>query len=142
MTGTQVKVPAARRGSQILLRAASFLLLAAIIGVVLNRLSATLDKNARPAGFTRGVVQGALMPMSFPNLLVGRDVTIYSQNNTGLSYNLGIRPASMAAVPCSLACCFGGGAASAPPPTARIAPGKALRHHLSVRAKTSSCLQA
>jgi len=89
MTGTQVKVPAARRGSQILLRAASFLLLAAIIGVVLNRLSATLDKNARPAGFTRGVVQGALMPMSFPNLLVGRDVTIYSQNNTGLSYKLG-----------------------------------------------------
>lgn len=89
MTVTQAKLPAARRGSQILLRAASFLLLAAIIGVVLNRLSASLEKNARPAGFTRGVLQGALMPMSFPNLLVGRDVTIYSQNNTGVSYKLG-----------------------------------------------------
>jgi hypothetical protein len=29
------------------------------------------------------------MPMSMPNLLVGRDVTIYSQNNTGVSYKLG-----------------------------------------------------
>ena len=29
------------------------------------------------------------MPMSFPNLLVGRDITIYSQNNTGLMYKLG-----------------------------------------------------
>jgi hypothetical protein len=36
----------------------------------------------------RGLL-GALMPMSMPNLLVGRDVTIYSQNNTGLSYKLG-----------------------------------------------------
>ncbi len=89
MTGTQVKVLGVRRASQFLLRAASFLLLAALIGVVLNRISATLEKNARPAGFTRGVVQGALMPMSFPNLLVGRDVTIYSQNNTGVSYKLG-----------------------------------------------------
>src|SRR5437016_5995507 len=44
---------------------------------------------APPAGFIRGALQGALMPMSFPNLLVGRDITIYSQNNTGLMYKLG-----------------------------------------------------
>jgi hypothetical protein len=29
------------------------------------------------------------MPMAMPNLLVGRDVSIYSANNTGLSYKLG-----------------------------------------------------
>ena len=29
------------------------------------------------------------MPMSLPNLLVGRDVTIYSQNNSGVRYKLG-----------------------------------------------------
>lgn len=29
------------------------------------------------------------MPMSMPNLLVGRDVTIYSAHNTGVSYKLG-----------------------------------------------------
>lgn len=88
MSGAQVKLPVAR-GSQILMRVASFLLLAAAIGFILNRVSASLEKNARPAGFARGVVQGALMPMSFPNLLVGRDITIYSQNNTGISYKLG-----------------------------------------------------
>jgi hypothetical protein len=48
-----------------------------------------LERSARPAGFSRGVLQGALMPMSMPNLLFGRDVAIYSQNNTGLSYKLG-----------------------------------------------------
>src|SRR5689334_3373382 len=89
MTDTQVELPARRRGRQILLRTASFLLLAALIGVVLNRISASLETNSGPAGFTRGVVQGALMPMSFPNLLVGRDVSIYSQDNTGVSYKLG-----------------------------------------------------
>jgi hypothetical protein len=66
-----------------------FLLLAALIGGILNRVSVSLERSAHPAGFTRGVVQGALMPMSLPNLLVGRDVTIYSQNNTGVSYKIG-----------------------------------------------------
>lgn len=74
---------------RILLRAGSFVLLALVIGVALNRISGNLEKNARPAGFTRGVVQGALMPMSFFNLLVGRDITIYAANNTGVSYKLG-----------------------------------------------------
>jgi len=68
---------------------AAVLLVAAIIGAVLNRLSSTLDQSMGPAGFRRGVLQGALMPMSMPNLLVGRDVTIYAQNNTGVSYKLG-----------------------------------------------------
>ena len=46
-------------------------------------------RQARPAGFLRGMLQGALMPMSMPNLLVGKDVSIYSLRNTGLTYKLG-----------------------------------------------------
>ena len=42
-----------------------------------------------PAGFARGLVHGALMPIALPNLLVGNDVTIYAANNTGLRYKLG-----------------------------------------------------
>jgi hypothetical protein len=34
-------------------------------------------------------MQGALMPCALPNLLVGHDVVIYSQDNTGVSYKLG-----------------------------------------------------
>ncbi|HTL16030.1 MAG TPA: hypothetical protein VL793_02280 [Patescibacteria group bacterium] len=89
MTDTQVKVPRARLGLKIAVRVGSFLLAAALIGAVLNRVSASLERNARPAGFARGIVQGALMPMSLPNLLAGRDITIYSQNNTGVSYKIG-----------------------------------------------------
>ncbi len=48
-----------------------------------------MERSARPAGLARGLVQGALMPMSMPNLLFGNDVTIYSINNTGLTYKIG-----------------------------------------------------
>jgi len=89
MSGTQVKVSSSSRWWRISSRVATFLLLAVIIGTLLNYISRSLERSARPAGFTRGVLQGILMPMSMPNLLVGRDVTIYSQNNTGVSYKLG-----------------------------------------------------
>jgi hypothetical protein len=89
MTDTQVKVSNLQRWWRIPVRIALFLLLAFVIGFLLNHLAASLEGNTRPAGFSRGVLQGALMPMAMPNLLVGRDVTIYSQNNTGVTYKLG-----------------------------------------------------
>jgi hypothetical protein len=89
MTGTQVKVSTSPRWWRVFLRIGLFLLVALLIGFLLNHVAASLESNARPAGFSRGIVQGALMPMAMPNLLVGRDVTIYSQNNTGVTYKLG-----------------------------------------------------
>jgi hypothetical protein len=65
------------------------LIAALCFGAFLNWFAATLDRSVRPAGFGRGLVQGALMPMSLPNLLFGRDVEIYSERNTGVSYKLG-----------------------------------------------------
>ena len=62
---------------------------AVAMGSALNRISLSMERNPRPAGFSRGILQGALMPMAMPNLLFGKDVVIYSQNNTGLSYKLG-----------------------------------------------------
>jgi hypothetical protein len=70
-------------------RVAIFLILAFGIGAMLNRVAASLNRQSQPAGFGRGMLQGALMPMALPNLLVGRDVTIYSQNNSGVKYKLG-----------------------------------------------------
>lgn len=84
-TGTRPK----NRLPRILARVLMFLVLAFAIGAVLNRVALTLQKSSRPAGFGRGMLQGALMPMALPNLLVGRDITIYSQNNTGVKYKLG-----------------------------------------------------
>jgi hypothetical protein len=74
---------------RILPRVGILVLMAAGIGTVLNHLGASLERSARPAGFGRGVIQGALMPMALPNLAVGKDVTIYSPNNTGVPYKLG-----------------------------------------------------
>src|SRR6202011_2533713 len=77
------------RWERILGRVLGILILAVTIGWALGRLSVSLERSARPAGFCRGVLQGALMPLAMPNLLVGKDVTIYAQNNTGVSYKLG-----------------------------------------------------
>ncbi len=85
----QLQRPGVRKLRGVVTRVVVFLLLAFAIGAVLNRVAASLEHNSQPAGFGRGVLQGALMPMALPNLLVGRDVTIYSQVNTGVRYKLG-----------------------------------------------------
>ncbi len=74
---------------RILLRVLFILVLATLIGRTLNVIARSMESNSQPAGFGHGMIQGALMPMSMPNLLVGKDITIYAQNNTGVSYKLG-----------------------------------------------------
>lgn len=78
-----------RRRWNLVTRLASLLLLAFIIGWTLNQVARQLDRSRQPAGFVRGLVQGALMPASMPNLLIGHDVVIYANNNTGVFYKLG-----------------------------------------------------
>jgi hypothetical protein len=78
-----------RVGLALLQRIITWFVLAFTIGWFLNRLGAHFAKDPRPAGFTRGSIQGALMPMALPNLLFGTDVTIYAPNNTGRTYKLG-----------------------------------------------------
>jgi hypothetical protein len=70
-------------------RVVAVALVALVIGAVLNRIANSLDRSGQPAGFGRGLVQGALMPMAMPNLLVGNDVSIYAARNTGRAYKLG-----------------------------------------------------
>jgi len=43
----------------------------------------------RAAGFGYGMLHGALMPLSLPSLVTGRDVQIYDDNNTGRFYKIG-----------------------------------------------------
>jgi len=69
------------------------LLLVALIGTtivwMIHRSSERLDHAVEPAGFARGMLHGALMPMAMPNLLLGQDVTIYAPQNRGRLYKLG-----------------------------------------------------
>ena len=43
----------------------------------------------RTAGFGYGMLHGALMPLSLPSLVIGRNVTIYDDNNSGRIYKIG-----------------------------------------------------
>ena len=78
-----------RRFWQIGARLVAIFIIAFIVGWLLNRIEAAMERSAQPAGFARGLVQGALMPMAMPNLFVGHDISIYSLNNTGITYKLG-----------------------------------------------------
>lgn len=77
------------RRRRFLPRFLTFLVVATSIGWMLNQAGRLLDQKGRPAGFTMGMIQGALMPLALPNLAVGHDVIIYSSNNTGRNYKLG-----------------------------------------------------
>jgi len=65
------------------------LLVGTVFLTVVHRSAQRLDRNPEPAGFGRGVLHGALMPLALPNLLLGIDVNIYAANNTGRLYKLG-----------------------------------------------------
>ncbi len=42
-----------------------------------------------PAGFGRGLLHGALMPLAWPTLLTGSNQAIYAERNSGRTYKLG-----------------------------------------------------
>lgn len=56
----------------------------------LLRVSNRSLSDARPAGFSMGVLHGICMPAALPYLLLGHDVPIFAQYSTGRTYKLGI----------------------------------------------------
>ena len=74
---------------RILRAVAGLVVLAFAIGWVLQHTTEAINDGKTRAGFGRGVIHGALMPLALPNLLVGRDVPIYAVNNSGVPYKLG-----------------------------------------------------
>ena len=70
-------------------RTITILIAAVLIGIGMRHASAGLERRSTPAGFFQGLLQGALMPGALPNLVVGNDIVIYAQSNTGVPYKLG-----------------------------------------------------
>src|SRR6266536_3067790 len=81
--------PAAGRRKRFLLRVFSLLAAATVIGGTLNQAARFMNQSGKQAGFSLGMLQGALMPLALPNLAIGQDVNIYSSNNTGRTDKLG-----------------------------------------------------
>jgi hypothetical protein len=74
---------------RLLLRLALIVVITWGWGWVLNKSATTSDARPRAAGFSRGMLHGALMPGAMPSLLFGKDVVIYAANNNGRLYKLG-----------------------------------------------------
>ena len=90
MTAAQVKPTDPKQAwTRILKGTISVLFVAFVLGYGMRHASAAMERNPAPAGFVRGMLQGALMPCALPNLLVGNDVSIYNANNNGIRYKLG-----------------------------------------------------
>lgn len=64
-----------------------------VIGVILGWVYEWVGPRLYPEGtrfgFFRGMAHGACMPLALPALVMGHDVPIYSESNTGRSYKLG-----------------------------------------------------
>jgi len=74
---------------RVLTRMLGVVVVAFLVGYGMRQASIALERDSRPAGFARGFFQGAVMPCALPNLLVGKDVSIYNENNNGVRYKLG-----------------------------------------------------
>lgn len=84
--------PAAKKPSLIqfwLRKAATLAVVTLVFGWLYGWASPWAYAEKQPAGFALGMLHGALMPLSLPSLVIGKDVTIYSPNNTGRLYKIG-----------------------------------------------------
>ena len=73
----------------ILGRVVMLVIITVMFGRVLQYTIKLSQREGRVAGFSTGIAHGALMPCGFPMLLVGRDIPIYAERNTGRTYKLG-----------------------------------------------------
>ena len=90
MPDTQAKVSAPlQTGVKLLKRLLVLFAVATAFTWVLNHSSTAVGTDAPPAGFAKGMLHGALMPGALPHLLLGEDVAIYSNHNSGRLYKLG-----------------------------------------------------
>lgn len=72
-----------------LLGAARLFVVGLLLGWVYGRAGPWLYPVETRFGFGWGVAHGACMPMALPALVLGKDVSIYSEHNTGRGYKLG-----------------------------------------------------
>jgi hypothetical protein len=66
-----------------------FLVVALLLGWFYGWAEPRFYPKEKRVGFGYGMMHGALMPMALPALVMGRDVSIYHDYNTGRTYKLG-----------------------------------------------------
>lgn len=75
--------------SRWLRKAVSLVVAGLVFGWVYSWAAPRLYRPEVKAGFWPGALHGALMPVALPSLVMGKDVPIFTANNTGRPYKLG-----------------------------------------------------
>jgi len=73
----------------IALKIATLVLFGLALGFGYGWAASRLYAPEQSPGFGLGLLHGALMPAALPTLLMGKDVPIYAQKNTGRVYKVG-----------------------------------------------------
>lgn len=90
MRGIEVSRNQLARWTVVLLRKALTLVaMGVLFGMLYDWAAPWAYPEHQPVGFRHGVLHGAMMPISLPTLLLGKDVTIYAANNNGRGYKIG-----------------------------------------------------
>lgn len=76
-------------GKLLLRKAATLALVTLIFGWLYGWAAPWAYISPQPAGFARGLLHGALMPLTLPSLVIGKDVPIYAPDNSGRTYKIG-----------------------------------------------------
>jgi hypothetical protein len=71
------------------IKIAALVLLGVLLGVAYDWSAKRYYGPDRVAGFTSGLIHGAMMPAALPTLVMGDDLPIYARNNVGRGYNIG-----------------------------------------------------
>ncbi len=71
------------------IKAASLVVAGVLSGLLYTWAEPRFYRPEVTAGFWYGTLHGALMPVAMPALLIGKDVPIFTANNTGRGYKLG-----------------------------------------------------
>ncbi len=85
-------VPARRRSSWpvlVLRKIVTLVVLGFVFGVLYDWALPWAYPPRQTVGFGYGVLHGAMMPISLPTLLLGKDVSIYDSDNSGRGYKIG-----------------------------------------------------
>jgi len=70
-------------------KVATMIVVTVIFGWLYGWASPWAYAEKQPAGFAFGLLHGAMMPLSLPSLVIGKDVPIFAPNNTGRVYKIG-----------------------------------------------------
>jgi len=90
MNATQAPAAKSRPPARLHLRKAATLAIVTVaFGWLYSWASPWAFSQNRPVGFSYGLLHGAMMPLSLPSLVIGRDVPIYDANNSGRIYKIG-----------------------------------------------------